>query len=241
MTTCNNRDEAILEHLRRYHLTTNEVLQRKFFPDTNAAAVRKVVARLIRERKIRACVLFDNRKYYVLTPREAVARHEHRSIAQEFNYQGFVNAYAVLGFCMEQNVEIFTAEEFETQFPDLYIRGVRSRNYFRDRGADKNRLGFILVDYGTHPEKIAYKVRHIISRGYTLPAFARLIQRERFLIAILTPQDAKQALIRAAIAADPPPFVKIRLDVVPGLQEILVNRANIRPTARRAGDADPTE
>jgi hypothetical protein len=74
MSPPNDRDEAILEHVRRYHLTTAEVLKRHFFAETNDAAVRKVVSRLIHERRLRAFNLFDNRKYYVLTPREAVAR-----------------------------------------------------------------------------------------------------------------------------------------------------------------------
>jgi hypothetical protein len=240
--TAEGRDEAILEHLTRYHLTTNEVLGRRFFPGTNDAAVRKVVSRLIREQKLRSCRLFDNRTYYVLTPREAVARGEHRCIAQPFNYQGFVNAYGVLWFCTEQQVEIFTAKEFETKFPDLLIRGVQTRNYYLDPSDESNRLGFIVVDYGTNPEKVARKIHHITSRGYTLPAFARLIQRERFLIAVLTPNEKKKALIRTAIEADPPQFVKIRIEVVEQLQDILVNRLKIRPTSKRPKDqAGPTD
>jgi hypothetical protein len=234
-TTADDRDEAILEHLRRYHLTTNEVLRQRFFPETNDAAVRKVVSRLIRVQKLLACRLFDNRKYYVLTPREAVARGEHRCIAQPFNYQGLVNAYAVLWFCTQQNAEIFTAQEFETKFPDLLIRGVRTRNYYLDRSEEPNRLAFILVDYGTKPEEIAKKIHRIISRGYTLAAFARLIQRGRFLIAILTPGEEKKSLIRAAIEANPPNLVKIRIDVVRELADILINRMKIRPTSRKPG------
>ena len=171
MSPVNDRDEAILEHVRRYHLTTAEVLKTHFFPETNEAAVRKVVSRLVHERRLRSLALFENRRYYVLTAREAVSRGEHRCIAQEFNYQGFVNAYAVLCFCMSQGSPIFTAKEFEEQFPELVIRGVRSRNYFIDREGETGRLGFIHVDYGSHQDRIAKKVKRIISRGYTLPAF----------------------------------------------------------------------
>ena len=236
MTTPNDRDEAILDHIRRYHLSTTEALRRKFFPETSEAAVRQVVARLIQERKVRSFDLFDNRKYYVLTPREAVARGEHRCISLAFNYQGFVNAYAVLWFCVAHGVDIFTAKEFETQFPDLLIRGVRTRNYYVERSETENRLGFILVDYGASPETLAGKVRRIIARGYTLPAFTRLIQRGRFVVAILTPNAEKKTLIRTLIEADPPTFAKIRIEVVPELQDVLVNRSKIRPTAPKPGD-----
>ena len=232
MTTPNDRDEAILEHIRRYHLSTAEALRRKFFADTNKAALRQVVARLVMERKIRSFDLFEHRKYYVLTAREAVARGEHRSISRPFNYQGFVNAYAVLWFCVAQRAEIFTAREFETQFPELVVRGVRSRNYYVERGEAQNRLGFILVDYGTSPETLARKIHRIIARGYTLPAFTRLIHGGRFVVAVLTPSEQKQTLIRTAVEADPPRFAKIRLAVVPELQDILVNRSKFPPCFR---------
>lgn len=241
MSPPNDRDEAILEHVRRYHLTTAEVLKRHFFAETNDAAVRKVVSRLIHERRLRAFNLFDNRKYYVLTPREAVARGEHRCIALEFNYQGFVNAYAVLCFCMSQGVEIFTAKEFEEKFPDLHIRGVRSRNYFIDRAGENNRLGFIHVDYGSNPERIAKKVQRIISRGYTLPAFTRLIQRRRFIVAVLTPSEKKRAQIMAAIEADPPQFVEVRVAAVPELRDVLLNRKKIKTTVPKQGDAEQAD
>jgi hypothetical protein len=52
------RDAAILEHLRRYHLTTPEILHRLFFPGVGLNAVRKVTGRLCRERRIRPCWLF---------------------------------------------------------------------------------------------------------------------------------------------------------------------------------------
>jgi hypothetical protein len=73
------RDAAILEHLRRYHLTTPEILHRLFFPGVGLNAVRKVTSRLIRERRISPARLFEQRKYFVLTPREAERLGEHRS------------------------------------------------------------------------------------------------------------------------------------------------------------------
>ena len=241
MATPNDRDEAILDHIRRYHLSTTETLRRKFFPEANEATVRQVVARLIREQKIRSFDLFDNRKYYVLTAREAVARKEHRSISRPFNYQGFVRAYAVLWFCVAHGVEIFTPREFEAQFPDLLMRGVQSRNYYVEPSESGNRLGFILVDYGTSPETLQRKLRHIIARGYSLPSFTRLIQRGKFVVAILTANEEKKALIRKQIEADPPTFAKIRIEAIPELQDILVNRSKIRPTVPQERDTEREE
>ena len=106
-----------------------------------------------------------------------------------------VNAYGVLAYCVENGVQKFTPKEFAEKFPELVIPGVRSGNYYIDveetDDGRKSRLGFMLVDYGTSPETIVKKVRRIVSRGYTLPAFARLIQRGSFVVAIIAPSSPK--------------------------------------------------
>ncbi len=156
--TPTERDEAILKHLKRYHLTTPEVLHRLFFGTAGLNAVRKVTSRLTREGKIRPCRLYEQRKYFVLTPREAVRLGEHRSIARKFEYQGLVNALGVLAFCVESRTQKFTPKEFAEQFPELVIPGVRSGNYYIDveesEAGKKSRMGFMLVDYGTSEETI---------------------------------------------------------------------------------------
>jgi hypothetical protein len=236
--TPQERDDAILEHLRRYHLTTPELLHRLFFGTAGLNAVCKVTSRLAREGKIRPCRLFEQRKYFVLTPREAARLGEHRSIGRKFEYQGLVNAYGVLSFCVGNGVQKFTPREFEEQFPELVIRGVRSGNYYIDveptddgplpTSGRKSRLGFMLVDYGTSPETIVNKVRKIISRGYTLPAFARTIQRGSFVIAIISPSPAKVEATKAALSDEAPGPVRFRVESVPELGELLLHRGRLR-------------
>ena len=233
--TPQERDDAILEHLRRYHLTTPEVLHRLFFDETSLNAVTKVTSRLAREGRIsRPIRLFDKRTYFTLTPREAVRLGEHRAIARKFEYQGLVNAYGVLCFCAENGVEKFTSREFEAKFPELVIRGVRSGNYYVDveetDDGRKSRLGFLLVDYGTSPETIVKKVQKIKGRAYTLPAFARLIQRGNFVIAMITPGGAKSEQVRAALMDEPPANVRYRIEGVPDLGELLLHRTKMRRT-----------
>ena len=236
MAASDDRDDAILEHVRRYHLTTTEVLHRKFFPESDPAAVRKVVARLVRERRLHAFDLFDNRKYYVLTPREAVARGEHRCLGLGFNFQGLVNVYAVLCFCQAQGVDAYTAKEFRSKFSDLYVHGMRSGNFFRERRPEQNRLGFILVDYGKNPKKIVRKVSDILTRCHKHLIFDQMIHRGLFLMAVLTSSEPKRQLIRKALEEGLKTTTEIRVELVPELQDILVNRGKIprrpRGTAR---------
>ena len=234
------RDDAILEHLRRFHLTTAEVLHRLFFPGSKLNAVRKVTARLIREKKIRAWQLFEQRKYFTLTPGQAARMGEDRSIGTPFQTQGLVNAYGVLQFAIETGTQPFTKKEFEEKFPELVIRGVIARNYYIDTepaddgpppasgslpaSGPKVRLGFVIVDYGTSPLTIRKKVHHVTARAYTLPRFARLIQNDGFVIAIVAPFEPKAELIKAVLADEGPGLVRYRVVTSPELGELLLHR-----------------
>lgn len=236
------RDAAILEHLRRYHLTTPEVLHRLFFQGAGLNAVRKVTSRLIRERRISPAVLYEQRKYFVLTPREAERLGEHRSIGRKFEYQGLVNAYGLLSFCVSAGVSKFTVKEFAETFKELVIPGVRSGNYYIEPELTpegrKNRLAFIHVDYGATPETIVKKVRKIISRGFTLPAFSRLIQTGNFIVTIVAPTEAKVEEIKAALSLEPPSPVRFRITAVTELGELLVRRGRLKANRRRREKTD---
>ena len=235
----NGRDAAILEHLRRYHLTTPEVLHRLFFPGAGLNAVRKVTSRLIRERRISPATLYEQRKYFVLTPREAERLGEHRSIGRKFEYQGLVNAYGLLSFCVAAGVQKFTVKEFAATFPEFVIPGVRSGNYYLEPeqtpGGLKNRLAFIHVDYGTTPETIVKKVRKILSRAYTRPEFSRLIQTGNFIVTVVCPTEAKAEEIKAALSTEPPSPVRFRISAVPDLGELLVRRGRVKADRRQRG------
>jgi hypothetical protein len=240
--TSTERDDAILEHLRRYHLTTPEVLHRLFFGDAGLNAVRKVTGRLVRAGRIRPCVLFEQRKYFVLTPREAVRLGEHRSIGRMFEYQGLVNAAGILWYCVATGTQKFMPKEFAEHFPELVIPGVRLGNYYIDNeetdDGRKSRMGFMLVDYGTSETTIVKKVRKIIARGYTRPAFSRLIQRENFVIAIIAPSRGKVETIKAALAAEPPGPVRFRVEAVPEMEGLLSRRGRLRRRPPDAGSGD---
>lgn len=241
----NSRDAAILEHLRRYHLTTPEVLHRLFFPGVGLNAVRKVTSRLIREKRISPAPLFEQRKYFVLTPREAERLGEHRSIGRKFEYQGLVNAIGLLSFCVTNAVQKFTPREFAERFPELVIPGVRSGNYYLEPEETpegrKNRLGFIHVDYGATPETIVWKVRKIISRAYSLPAFSQVIQKGRFVLAIVAPTEAKVEEIKIALLAQPPSPVLFRIQAHPDLAELLSRRGRLKDNRARKQKPDQAE
>ena len=223
--TFEEREEAI----RVFHLTTQEILRDLFFePDISLNAVRKVTGRLVRERKIRPCALHGNRKYFVLTPGQAARMGEDRSIGTPFQYQGLVNAYGVLLFCVENGFLPYSRKEFEEKYPKLVIRGVRAGNYYLDfdsnSPAPEYRLGFILVDYATTPRTIVRKVKKFVGRAYTNGEFAETIQSGQLVIAIVTPSAAKGQDIKAVFENETLMHVLLRIEVCECLADLLADK-----------------
>jgi hypothetical protein len=223
MTEANSRDELILDHVRRYHLTTDGILASLFFENGSVRAARKVTIRLKEEGKLNRYRFFEDRVLCQLTPRAAEALGEHRSIARKFNYQGLVNAYGVLLFCAKFGVDKFTAREFMDQFPDLHRRGTRASNYYIDNADGVKRLGFIQVDSGGDTKKLVQKIRKIIARAYGVPNFAKLIQGGRFMVAIVAPSPGKKALTLRALEDEPAGPVKYRVEAIDELGHLLIN------------------
>jgi hypothetical protein len=239
------RDAAILEHIRRYHLTTPEILHRLFFPGVKINAVRQVIKRLFRQKRIHRATLYERRKYYLLTRRQAVRMGEDRRIGEKFEYQGLVNAFAILSFCAESGVTKFTPKEFAAAFPGCVIRGVRGANYYLDpydtTEGRKHRLGFIHVDYGISTKTlIQRKIRPILSRPFTKPDFTQLVQDGNFVVCILTPTAEKAEEIRVALTAERTGYARFRIVVVPDLAELLTRRGKFKknrpiPTGKERG------
>jgi len=236
------RDGVILDHVRRYHLTTDEILASLFFEGGSVRAARKVTTRLQAEGKLSRHRFFEGRVLCQLTPRAAEALGEHRSICRKFNYQGLVNAYGVLLFCAKFAIDKFTVREFLDKFPDLHRRGTRASNYYVDNAGGEKRLGFIQVDSGRDVTKLVRKIRKVISRAYGVPNFAKLIQSGRFVIAIVTPAEGKKTLIERALADEPASPVKYRVEVVDELGHLLVNPpTTLRTVISEATSDRPTD
>lgn len=246
------RDAEILEHVRRYHLTTAEVLHHLFFPNVTRNAVTKVTTRLVREGRLQRAGYpgpnLERRTYFVLTPRQAAKLGEDRCIGKPFQHQGLVNALGVLLFCTKHGFPSFTRREFDEKFPDLVIPGVRAGNFYldEDRTGEQpvGRLGFILVDYGSSLRAIERKVTKIITRCYSLPGFTRVVEEDRFVLAVVAPTATKAEAIAARIRDLRIHRVRFRVEVVPDLAPLLMRmgmrgREQSVPSANRIDDHDP--
>jgi len=236
-----DRDEAILEHVRRFRLTTEEAIHYAFFESKDPSASRKVVARLTSQNKIQPFPLGGKRLYYVLTRRAALDMGENIDAANPFSPARRNNAYGVLWYCLRYGIKKYTVAEFRALYPTLAISGGRLSNYFFDDSMPETpRLGLIYVDEKKTAEKIVRRMNEIIANAYTLPEFGKLIQDGRFLLSIATPTAGKKASIVEALAQEFSPHntrVRFRVAVVPELEHVLINTGR-SPSATRAEEED---
>ncbi|HEY2786509.1 MAG TPA: hypothetical protein VGJ05_16205 [Fimbriiglobus sp.] len=106
------------------------------------------------------------------------------------------------------------------KFPELLGRKLDSSHYYLDNDGTVTRLGLIRIDGGGSADHVARKCREDIDSRRTLPAFSRLIEEGRFLIAVATFTDEKVAEIRSQVERLKTP-VRFRLEVIPELVNLL--------------------
>jgi hypothetical protein len=78
-----------------------------------------------------------------------------------------------------------------------------------------------------------WKVRKIVSRAYSLPAFSQVIQKGRFVVAIVAPTEAKVEEIKIALLAEPPSPVFFRIEAHSDLAELLSRRGRLKDDRAR--------
>lgn len=216
------RDHAILDHVRRYRITTQEVLQMVFFPEQKIDAVKSTVRRLTGAGHLTDAPLYGTRKYYHLTTRTGRALFSLPDyFCRPLGEQALPQTFGVLCFCClaSEFRERFTREQFEAQFPDL-ASAQYPHPYYIDDDGEKKRLGCILVDQGADHKRILRKCRDIVNDKKLSAPFRGLIENDDFLIAIVTTRDTKKAAIEAA--AERNAFrTRLRVETVPSLQHLI--------------------
>lgn len=217
-TTPTTRDRQILDHVRRYRLSTREILQRAFFADAGESAVSKVVGRLVTTGWLRECRLASGLTYYVLGRQATEAVDTPARRGRPFTEQSFPTAYGFLAFCVEQHVRRLTSDEFAAAFPELCRERMKTGGYYIDVREPACRLGTVLLDRGNPPKAILRKLDRLLAQHYRSPAFAALIQSGRFWITIMTAWPAKQRLLENAVKLTRRGPARIEVVTVPELQ-----------------------
>jgi hypothetical protein len=215
-----DRDRLILTDVRRYHLTLNEVLHEKFFAGVSANAVEKVTGRLAREGWLAQHPFPRGRVYFTLSAQAARWLGEDPKIARAFGPQALARAYGVLAFCLRRRVTKFTREEFAELFPDLHEPGLPASSYYLDEEGGDRRLGMVIVDQGARVDRLARKVQETVERRARLPAFQKLIDERRFVVAVATSSPRKCADLTGALRELPPTNAWYRVEALPELIDL---------------------
>lgn len=238
------RDRDILAHVLRYRMSTRPILKRLFFHGLKDDALKSTLRRLAaprhqltgssRKNFLRHFYLQsfpictpDARVYYRLTRRGAEEVAELEGLAKidkvvtPLQAQQLIANYAVLAFCCrEGGAQVLSKHEMVEHFPQLSCPGFRKHPYCLERANGKPHLNYLLVDHGAQVRWSVKKVMRAIERRLPIPAFERLMRRDRFSITLLTAYESKREDIEKALSLEEPP-VAVRVHVVPNLAYVV--------------------
>lgn len=217
-----DRDYEIFEHVARYRLTTREVLQRLFFPDSELNAVTKVTSRLCDHEYLVRHELTPPRCYF--TPGRAVARllGISQKCARPLGPQALFREYATLAFCClsAEHRQRLTVRDMSKRFAPLLEGGGDSSHFYLDNDGEVTSLAYIRVDGGGTADHVVRKCRQDVDSRYVRPAWRQLIDGGRFMLAIVTASEPKADEIKRSLSKQVWP-VRFRMEVIPDLMQLM--------------------
>lgn len=210
------RERQLILHVSRYWLTTVDVLRQWLWADLSHDAVRKVVTRSA-EKGWRARYLLAGQEPYFVLGHKALAALGLRRATKPLGHQALLDHYAVLLACARRQCDVFTEEEFRSQFPDLSQPGLAAKHFFLDASRDPVRLGCFVVDHDKLSSRMVNKVGRRIGKVFATdrPAFRRLILNGQFAVHVVTATEGKRANLQAAFARKPPLNVPVFVESFP--------------------------
>ena len=225
-----NRDRLILDHVVRHHITTNQVVQRLYFPCQEYNAVTKVTARLCRQLSLCKFVLCQPRVYFTLGPQAAkdlgVSLGQTYPLGpQSLPTEYGVLAYAILGTAVHVRL---TADELQALCPWLPVE-LLGFPHCLDESGDWPVVELIRVDLGGKPDHLARKCDSDVQVRRRVAEFETLVRQGRFRLVVVTGTPQKAAAIEAALNQHLwPDGLQFHLAVVPDLI-LLTARTNDGP------------
>ncbi len=197
-----DRDYEILDHLKRYRLTTRDVLHRLFFDGSEINAVSKVTSRLIKNGYLNSHPLDTSKVYFTVGPESCRLLGLPLRKSKPLGPQALPTEFGTLMFCCGSPVQrkrLLVGEISKLQ-PNILGKGLDSSHYYLEELADGNKLlGYIRVDQGGPPDHISRKCAGDIEKRMANEALKQLIDSDRFIIALITGHESKAELIRASI------------------------------------------
>lgn len=197
-----DRDRKILHHVKRYRMTTPEILHRAFFadkkPDAVISTLRRLCGKAPKYHYLRPETLFGKRKYYRLTALGADAIDENRDVAARLGIQARASRYAILWFMHELGTGArasFNPRDFPEQF-DLKGQRLPRNSFYIEEASQELRMGFILVNLRSDPLRVARKCADLLTRFLRNGWFDEFFAERRFVMTVLTVTEGRKNAIR---------------------------------------------
>lgn len=219
-----DRDRSILDHLKRYRITTNEVLETRFFGGDGHDALKTVRRRLVGAFLQARPLGIGRRRYYQLTPRAARMFGEPEEVAAPLGTQALPRAYAVLVFCClsGKRRERLHRDELREEYPELAGSSLATHSdLYIDEWGGKPRLARILVDYGGETAALVRKCHRFLAESRDrIAGFSNMLRQDAFTVTILTGEETKKQSIIDALTRKPLD-ARVRIEVIGDLTTLL--------------------
>lgn len=221
-------DERILRHIKRYRITTNEILRSllSLSPDSLKTIRKRLVARnCLASRPLGP----GRRHYYQLTTKAATMLGEPPEVAKPLGLQALARAYAVLLFCCRSRRprKRINREELREHYPEFVQANMTNQaDYYLDDWGGEPRLARIVIDYGAEWHRTVKKCSDIVTDGLNrIHNFERYVAADAFRLTVLVGENEKKKALIAGFTEKPLPIRPPRVEVVPELTALLNPRA----------------
>lgn len=218
-------DRDILDHIRRYRITTFEVVWENFFSGQPEQAARSALRRLAGT-WLATHPLHGKTKYFQLTPAAAHALGEPRSAALPIGAQTLPRLFGVLSYCCRGRVARvrLTPQEFAKKLPDVLAEGLAVTNihdYCLQPGPKGTVLTNIVVDLAGGLDRFLQKLRDELHTASRCPSIKALVEEGRYSFSIILSEATRRDALCRALERRPI-GVRVNTAVVEDLGRLLV-------------------
>lgn len=216
------RDRAILDHVARFRMTTNEVVQRLYFDEQHPNAVTKVTARLVEQKLLAKFPLTYPQSYFRLGEHGVALFGLHESRMRPLGPQSLPTEYGVLCYATlrEQPLQRLMADELQQRFPDFESPWCDAPHVLRAETQEVVEL--LRVDLGGSADHVARKVLQDVLARTESRTFREALQRRAFRCVVITTTTEKAAAIQTALQPHRwPEGLDIHLAAVPNLLPLI--------------------